>query len=138
MGSVTDYNVECPNCKIEEAIEDFYYKTGEVYVMCPNCGYTHINRFKRNEDGEVDKIDPNGGYEYDNLVKEEILIDKPYGAYYITSKDGMGNGGSLETETQYQEFVSEIVSLTNQPNDIESVKVSRLINGKIEVENIYP
>jgi uncharacterized Zn finger protein len=36
MGSVLDY-IECPNCKLE-AMDDFYYKTGEEYVNCGNCG----------------------------------------------------------------------------------------------------
>jgi uncharacterized Zn finger protein len=49
MASVLDY-IECPNCG-HEAMDDFYYKTGEEYVNCSHCGYhysaTIINREKR-------------------------------------------------------------------------------------------
>lgn len=42
MGSVMS-NCTCEDCGYEEATQDFYYRSGEVYVFCGRCGsgYTH-------------------------------------------------------------------------------------------------
>jgi hypothetical protein len=38
MGSVQG-EIKCPNCDYEGAIEDCYWKWGEVYISCSRCGY---------------------------------------------------------------------------------------------------
>jgi uncharacterized Zn finger protein (UPF0148 family) len=38
MGSVQS-EITCDKCKYPQAFEDYYYKSGEVYVFCPRCGY---------------------------------------------------------------------------------------------------
>ena len=59
MGSVQN-PIICNVCGFEEAVEDFYYKTGEVYVFCPRCGYSKDVYLKSDgkgnlivEDGEL-------------------------------------------------------------------------------------
>ena len=38
MGSVQS-EIECPKCKYPRAFEDYYYKSGEVYIFCQRCGF---------------------------------------------------------------------------------------------------
>jgi hypothetical protein len=45
MGSVQS-NVDCPVCGNPNAMEDFYYKSNEVYVFCNNCGYSYERTMK--------------------------------------------------------------------------------------------
>jgi len=60
MGSVQT-PTKCPDCNYEEAIEDFYYKTGEMFVTCPRCGYAYQNIYVRDKEGNVLK-DEQGQY----------------------------------------------------------------------------
>ena len=122
MGSVLNY-IECPNCK-QEAMDDFYYKTGEEYINCGNCGYhrsaTIINRDKKlSELTEADwKI---------------VELTNPYGAYRIKVYHSIGHQcGSLENEEQYNNFKT-----ANEVDvEIEYCSISRLIDGKIVNEII--
>jgi len=135
MGSVIG-NIECPNCKSEECFEDYYYKTGEEYVNCPDCGYHRSFTIKRDEQGKMIKLDESKELAVDNVIREEKHIQNPFGAYSVESSVG-ASCGTLETEEDYEKFVSEIVSLTNQENDIKEATVSRLVNGKINIEVIF-
>jgi hypothetical protein len=135
MGSVIG-NIECPNCKSEECFEDYYYKTGEEYVNCPDCGYHRSFTIKRDEQGKMIKLDESKELAVDNVIREEKHIENPFGAYRVESSVG-ASCGTLETEEDYEKFVSEIVSLTNQENDIKEATVSRLVNGKIEKEIVF-
>lgn len=128
MGSVIDYNDECPRCKNTNCFDDYYYKTGEEYFMCPDCGYYRAFHYKRDENGEYLKKDELKGYEFDNLIEEEILIDNPYGVYIVESSSGGGSMGVLEMEKDYEELKSKITS--------EKVTVSRLVGDKIEKEKL--
>jgi len=81
MGSVIS-SCECPHCK-GEANEDFYYKTGEVYIMCSCCGYylSHIlDREKLEKDGKhlLSEITE------DYWIKEEVI---PVANYYEQFKE---------------------------------------------------
>jgi hypothetical protein len=130
MGSVIDY-IDCPNCK-QEAFSDYYYKTGEEYVNCTNCGYHYSVSIKRDENGKMIKIDESKELAIDNVVREETLMAEPFGAYLIRYEEGMGSGGTIPTEDDYNMFVSDIVSLTNQPDHkMELVTISRLVDGSI-------
>jgi hypothetical protein len=135
MGSVIDY-IECPNCK-QEAFSDFYYKTGEEYINCDSCGYHYSFVIKRDSEGNMIKIDESKEYSIDNVVREEKLLKEPYGAYSIEFDNGVRSCGTLETEKDYDEFASEIVSFTNQEHNIQKAIVSRLINGKINKETLW-
>lgn len=52
MGSVQDI-VNCPQCGKEEAILDYYYKSGEEFVFCPICGYQKKHYYRRDKDGGI-------------------------------------------------------------------------------------
>lgn len=123
MGSVIDY-IDCPNCK-QEAFSDYYWKTGEEYVNCQSCGYHYsqviVNRGKPMSEMTKD----------DWEIKE---IKNPYGAFMFKQNDSIGTRhGSLENEKEYDEFVSEMISLQNE---IESCVVSRFVNNEIKKEVI--
>ena len=81
MGSVIDY-IECPNCK-QEAFFDFYYKTGEEYLICNSCGFHHSQVFKRDSDGKLLTKDGSENYNFENLILETDTLENPYGSYRI-------------------------------------------------------
>ena len=136
MGSVINH-IECPRCKQENCTEDFYYKSGEEYINCHDCGYHRVFHYKRDENGKLLKKDETKGYEFENLVPEEIHLENPYGAYRVETALGGAICGTLETDDDYQKFVSEIVSLTNQGHDIKEVVVSKLVGDKIEKDIVF-
>ena len=137
MGSVMG-QIECPRCGSEECFEDYYYKTGEEYVSCPDCGYHRSFFIKRDEEGKMIKLDESKELAVDNVVREETLLEEPFGAYLIRYEEGMGSGGTIPTEDDYNMFVSDIVSLTNQPDHkMEIVTISRFVDGEIKKETIW-
>lgn len=138
MGSVMSY-INCPRCKSKEScFEDFYYKTGEVYVNCPECGYSLIHHFKRGEDGKLLKKDESKGFEFDNLIEETIEIKNPYGAYRVESVNGGATCGTLIKKADYTELAKNMkLELQKENNDIKGVFVSRLVKGKIKKETLY-
>lgn len=135
MGSVIDY-IECPRCE-QEAFSDYYYKTGEKYINCNSCGYHYSFVIKRDEEGNMIKIDESKDFAIDNVVREEKLLKEPYCAYSVEVDNGVRSCGTLETEKDYDEFVSDIVSLSNQEHNMQEVIVSRFADGKINREVIY-
>jgi len=137
MGSVMG-QIECPRCKSEECFEDYYYKTGEEYVSCPDCGYHRSFFIKRDEEGKMIKLDESKELAVDNVVREESLLEEPFGAYLIRYEGGSGSGGAIPTEDDYNTFVSDIISLTNQPDHkMERVVVSRFVDDEIKKETIW-
>jgi Zn ribbon nucleic-acid-binding protein len=137
MGSVIDF-IECPRCKSEDCFDDYYYKTGEEYISCPDCGYNRSSFIKRDDEGNMFKIDEDKDFAIDNVVREETLLEEPFGAYLIRYEDGSGSGGATPTEDDYNTFVSDIVSLTNQPDHkMKRVIVSRFVDGEIKKETIW-
>lgn len=132
MGSVIN-NIKCPNCKSEDCIDDFYYKSGEEYINCPECGYYRVFQYKRDDDGKFLRKDETKGYEFDNLIPEEIHLENPYGAYQIKNYGVPGyTGGSLENEEQLNELKKEI----EQDDRIEYFHLSRFVYGEIKKEII--
>jgi len=136
MGSILDY-IECPRCKQENCVDDIYYKTGEESIFCPNCGYQR-SFFYKEVDGKYLKKDESKGYEFENLVSEEVHIENPYGVYRVESTLGGASLGTLETEEDYEKFVSEIkTSLLSKEHNIKEVVVSRLVSDKIQKEILF-
>jgi Zn ribbon nucleic-acid-binding protein len=129
MGSVIDY-IECPNCK-QEAFSDFYYKTGEEYVICNNCGFHHSQVWKRDSDGKFLTKDGSENYDFENLICETNTLENPYGSYRIKVYQSPATQcGSLENEDQYNELKQSI----QEDVEIEFCSVSRFIDGEIKVE----
>lgn len=54
MGSVQSTEM-CPRCNTESANEDYYYKTGEIYIFCHRCGYSFDLSLIRDDDGHAKK-----------------------------------------------------------------------------------
>lgn len=133
MGSISEYT-ECPRCKRDNCVYILYYKSGEEYMNCIDCGYHRTFQYKRTTDGSLMKKDPDKDFSFDNLIPEDIHIENPYGAYRIESIDGSATGGTLETEHDYQQFITE---LKNTRHDIQCATVSRLIDDNIEKEIIF-
>jgi Zn ribbon nucleic-acid-binding protein len=137
MGSVIDF-IECPRCKSEDCFDDYYYKTGEEYISCPDCGYNRSSFIKRDDEGNMFKIDEDRDFAIDNVVREETLLEEPYCAFMIRYEDGVGSGGAIPTKEEYDIFVSDIVSMTNQPDHkMEEVTISRFVDGEIKKETIW-
>lgn len=135
MGSVIDY-IECPRCE-QEAFIDYYYKTGEQYINCSSCGYHYSIFIQRDKEGKMIKLDESKELTVDNVLIEEKEIKNPYCAYIIEYNNGVRSGGTIETEEDYDKFVSDIVSFTNQEHNIQEVIVSRFIDGNINREVIF-
>lgn len=136
MGSVIDY-IDCPRCKQDNCVSDFYYKTGEEYVSCGDCGYYYSFVIKRDSEGKMIKIDETKELSANNVITKETIIDNPYGAFIIEFDDGMRNCGTLETKQDYDKFVSDILSSTNQESSIVKATVSRLVDEKINKEVVF-
>ena len=123
MGSVLD-TIECPNCK-HEAHSDYYYKSGEEYIVCQNCGYYKSLTIKNKN------IPPS------ELIEEDwelIEISNPYGAYQIRHKEAIATQcGTLITEEDYHILCKHIEDLKK---DVDFFMVSRLIDGEIVIEEI--
>ena len=137
MGSVMDWG-DCPRCKsVESYMSDFYYKTGEEYSYCSECGYSKEMSFKRDGNGEFLLMDSENGTKVDNLIQQVIINEEPYGSYRVEYENGGANIGTLTTPKDYGIFVSEVVSLTNQENEIKNVVFSKFVGGEIVKETIY-
>jgi len=136
MGSVSQ-DIECPRCKQENCFSDYYYKSGEEYINCPDCGYCRIFRYKRDANGKFLLKDEAKSYELKNFVPEEIHLENPYGTYRVENTLGGSTFGTLETDDDYQKFVSKILSLTNQEHNIKEAVVSKLVGDKIEKEVVF-
>jgi Zn ribbon nucleic-acid-binding protein len=132
MGSIIDY-IACPNCG-QEAYNDYYYKTGEEYINCQKCGYHYSATYKTDDKGKFVTKDGTENYTLDNLIMEVNEIKFPYGAYRYTVKDQIGTAcGSAETEEGWEDIKKAICEIEG----VESLTLSRYINGEIKTEVIY-
>ena len=124
MGSVIDY-IECKNCK-QEAVSDFYYKTGEEYVNCQSCGY-HYSASIKNRDKKLNELT-----EVDWDIKE---IKNPYGSFkFKVAGDVITCCGTLQDSKDADDF--RVSMKLEYQGHIEFAEISRLIDGKIEIEKI--
>ena len=122
MGSVIEH-IDCPNCK-QEATLDFYYNTGEEYILCTHCGYHKAVYIDTQDD-------------YPDIAKARWITEEltnPYGIYKLKHiDDKFTKLGSLEDEQHWIDFVSEIMS---DKDGIEFFTLSRLVDDKIETTTI--
>ncbi|HLU23137.1 hypothetical protein [Lederbergia graminis] len=88
------FEIECPQCK-KVAIEDYYYKVGDKYVLCSHCGYNYTR---------LNKITP------DNKLDFDIEENPGYGVFVLTKKAPEGKRyllNSKPTEEQIQKYRDE-------------------------------
>ncbi|WP_026699788.1 hypothetical protein [Salibacterium aidingense] len=64
--------IACPNCSCV-ALEDFYYKIGETYILCNRCGYQYARELKLGPDRK------------ERFEENEII---GFGCSQIVNKDG--------------------------------------------------
>lgn len=69
------YDVECPKCKQEKGMSDFYYKSGEEYFFCQNesCKFGFTYEWKRDENHKFITKDGTENYSFDNLIMVETV-----------------------------------------------------------------
>ena len=103
MGSVIDFT-NCPQCGNEEASIDYYYKTGEEYLLCDKCGYQRKFVITNRED--IGKKDEDG---FETLPKFELEELKACGCYRLQMKGGVGYEiGAFTQEQSEDEFIKFI------------------------------
>lgn len=123
MGSVMS-SLECPNCK-EEAMEDFYYKTGELFMFCSFCGFYH-NTY-------IEKYDEN-----DEPVFKEDKCEKPYCLIHIMSDKRISAFDSCKTEEAFEKLKKSYIKNfdANNENLPEMITARRFANGKFQTRTI--
>jgi len=136
MGYISS-NEKCPRCKRENMLLDYSYNRGYKYTNCPDCGFHYSFSYKTDSDGNYVLKDKTKGLEWSNLIPEEILIENPFGRYCVKKNSGLNLFGVLESEDDYQKFISEIFSLSNQEHDMKEVIVTRFLDGEIKKELIF-
>lgn len=124
MGSVIDY-ADCPNCG-QEAHNEFYYKSGEDYVVCHHCGYykslTLKDAAKEKKLSEITEDD----YEFHELRN-------PYGSYRLKAKDTVFTQvGSIGSEEHFEHLKENL-----NYDQVESFEISRYLDGQIVKTMIY-
>lgn len=126
MGSVVDY-IDCPNCT-KECFSDFYYKTGEQYIICDECGYYYSSKLKRNENGKFITKDGTENFVFDNLILETREINNPYGVCFYSYYDGEGNSGSafLENEDVWNQV---LMMLVKDRGKIKELRLKQYVDG---------
>jgi Zn ribbon nucleic-acid-binding protein len=125
MGSIVDY-IECPNCKTEDIMNEFWYKTAEESIFCSKCGYSK-KAFIKNRDKKLTELT-----DEDWDMGE---VKNPYGAFRMLGTDNNWIAGTLETEEDLLMMQNKI-----QEENLVNIKkfiVSRFIDGEIkEIELI--
>ena len=124
MGSVIS-DIECPHCG-QEAYNDFYYKTGEEYVICNHCGY-HYSHTIKNRDKKLNELTEDDW--------ETIEIKEPYGAFRLKTYNSLGyQCGSLIDEEELDNIKMQVNEL-DALGSVEYFAISQFINKEI-VETI--
>lgn len=124
MGSVIDY-VDCPFCG-KEAHNEFYYKSGEDYVVCHECGYYKSFTLKDNaKEKKLSEI-----VETDYQLHE---LRNPYGSYRLKAKGTVFTQvGSIGSEEHFEHLKEQL-----NYDEVESFELSRFIDGEIVKTMIY-
>jgi hypothetical protein len=136
MGSVQS-NITCPNCQSEDCFEDSYYKTGEHFTHCPECGYYHALFYKRDDNGNLILADKSKASDYNNLIPQEVKIDKPYCAYCILHSNGAGQAGTITDKKEFDDFVAMVKEIAEKNDGTDNVTISRFVKGQIIKETLY-
>lgn len=132
MGSVIS-EIECPNCKQETCNEDYKYKSGEISHFCSECGYNRNRYIVRDEEGKAVLEDKSKEWSFENTVYETEENLKPYGALIVKHfNTGIISMLSLKEAVKPQDLIKE-----DNPSNIKSMELSRLVNGEIQKEMIY-
>lgn len=121
MGSVMS-DVKCPKCKFPYAFEDYYYKSGEVFLFCDRCGYSYNGYWKRNKDEYAKDKDGN---------RIPITERKGgFGAYHQFNARGGGVGGHFTTKWGAKKTIKQMRRwLKTHRKSKVRITVTKKING---------
>lgn len=108
-------NLECPHCGEEATYESS--KWGE-HIYCANCGYSR-EMFVTNLDG--------AGTEGWMPEVHTVENAKPFGAYYVTYREGHSDAGSFIDETSEGHLMDEIEKYREE---IVYAHIKEYINGE--------
>ena len=125
MGSVID-ETKCPVCS-KDAFFEYYYKTGEEFIVCEHCGYRKTFFIKEEKRNVLIKDIEESCFE----LKE---VTNPYGCFkYKFKDDDISSFSALETQDampSINEFVEE------NKDKLEYAKFSKFENGEILETNM--
>lgn len=113
MGSAMSA-IDCPNCE-QEAFEDFYYKTGEIFVHCPFCGYSYEAYIESFEEGK----DPSF---------KETECKKPYCLIKATYKNNIRQNITIKTKKDFEKtkaVLKDAFTPEEMPNIITAHRYAR-------------
>lgn len=136
MGSVSIDGI-CPRCKSENYNQNFHYSTNENYTMCYDCGYYTRVVIKKDEDENYILIDESKGLAFSNLIYEEFENENPFGCFRVEYLDGNSERGTLDTEKDYNDFVTDYIPSELLSHEIKEVIVSRLVENSIQKEVVF-
>lgn len=127
-------DIKCPRCG-SEALNDYYYKTGEKVTHCTHCGYTYETFYKRDEQGKLILRDPSKGEEFSNLTMEIKEAKEPYACFSMRPKGSIGAViGPLLSIGDREEFIENI---KGDEEIYRGVIVSRYNPSTGEIEEEY-
>lgn len=135
MGSVIG-EIQCPKCKSEEAVSDYYYKSNEEYIYCSDCGYTLTDHYKRDDQGQLITKDGTRDLKFDNLVRETIENTTNYGAYKYHAKNGGGAMGVIETKEAFDEIIELFKKNSEEYEDAQVSYFDGTVIHKIDLLKI--
>ena len=122
MGSVLDI-IDCPNCG-HEAHSDYYYKTGEEYIICNNCGYYKSVTIKETDKKMLSELTDDDW--------EVVEVANPYGVFKVKFYDSIGTQcGPLENEEELNNIKGQVNGFDAVGN-VEYFAISQFIDGEIK------
>jgi len=144
MSSVSTL-VECPHCKSPNCNEEFYYKTGELYILCMDCGYLEQHYYKRDKSGSLIMIDPEKNLEHDNLIQVDTVIENPYGILSIEHQNGVRELYPLEDAKEFSQLVASQYEADKSYKDagcddgskVVKVLLKQFINNELKVLTLF-
>jgi hypothetical protein len=136
MGSVSIDGI-CPRCESKNYVENFHYSTHENYKMCYDCGYYKAVVIKKDENENYIFVDESKGFEFCNLIYEELKNENPFGCFRIEYLGGNSERGTLNSEKDYNDFVSDYIPSERFSHEIKEVIVSRLVENSIQKKVVF-
>ena len=75
--------------------------------------------------------------EFNNLIYEEFKNENPFGCFRIEYLGGISQSDTLDTEKDYNDFVSDYIPGKLISHELKEVIVSRLFENSIQKEVVF-
>lgn len=125
------FGIECPKCKSKKCYCESNYKTGTKVICCQNCEYNRTLIHKRDENGYFIWKGNTKDSTINDLISEEVIMDKTLAMYFIETNDGGGEYGSLKTKNDYDNFIEYLVILSKQKHNMKKMALVTLGNNMV-------